>query len=42
MRQAIGNVLPLAIAAAISPFPIIGVVLMLVTPADEPTGPCSS
>ena len=28
MRQAIGEVLPLAIAAAISPFPIIGVVLM--------------
>ncbi|HEY7438580.1 MAG TPA: GAP family protein [Acidimicrobiia bacterium] len=32
MRHAIGDVLPLAIAAAISPFPIIGVVLMLVTP----------
>jgi hypothetical protein len=32
VRQAIGDVLPLAIAAAISPFPIIGVVLMLVTP----------
>ncbi len=32
MRQAIGQVLPLAIAAAISPIPIIGVVLMLVTP----------
>ena len=32
MRQAVGDVLPLAIAAAISPFPIIGVVLMLVTP----------
>jgi threonine/homoserine/homoserine lactone efflux protein len=32
VRQAIGDVLPLAIAAAISPIPIIGVVLMLVTP----------
>ena len=32
MRQAIGNVLPLAIAAGLSPIPIIGVVLMLVTP----------
>lgn len=31
MRQAIGEVLPLAVAAAISPFPIIGVVLMLGT-----------
>jgi Sap-like sulfolipid-1-addressing protein len=32
VRQAIGQVLPLAIAAAISPIPIIGIVLMLVTP----------
>ena len=39
MRQAIGNVLPLAIAAAISPFPIIGVVLMLVTPRARINGP---
>ena len=39
MRQAIGNVLPLAIAAAISPFPIIGVVLMLVTPRARSNGP---
>jgi Sap, sulfolipid-1-addressing protein len=31
MRQAIGEVLPLAIAAAVSPFPIIGVVLTLTT-----------
>ena len=39
MRQAIGDVLPLAIAAAISPFPIIGVVLMLVTPRGRVNGP---
>ena len=39
MRQAIGEVLPLAIAAAISPFPIIGVVLMLVTPRARINGP---
>jgi hypothetical protein len=32
VRQAIGELLPLAIAAAVSPFPIIGVVLMLGTP----------
>ncbi|MFN8036139.1 MAG: GAP family protein [Acidimicrobiia bacterium] len=39
VRQAIGEVLPLAIAAAISPFPIIGVVLMLVTPRARVNGP---
>ena len=39
MRQAIGDILPLAIAAAISPFPIIGVVLMLVTPRARVNGP---
>jgi threonine/homoserine/homoserine lactone efflux protein len=39
MRQAIGNVLALAVAAAISPFPIIGVVLMLVTPRARINGP---
>ena len=38
MRQAVGEVLPLAIAAAISPFPIIGVVLMLVTPRARING----
>jgi len=38
VRQAIGEVLPLAIAAAISPFPIIGVVLMLVTPRARADG----
>jgi threonine/homoserine/homoserine lactone efflux protein len=39
VRQAIGNVLALAIAAAISPFPIIGVVFMLVTPRARINGP---
>jgi threonine/homoserine/homoserine lactone efflux protein len=39
VRAAIGDVLPLAIAAAISPFPIIGVVLMLVTPRARINGP---
>jgi threonine/homoserine/homoserine lactone efflux protein len=39
MRQAIGDILPLAIAAAISPFPIIGVVLMLVTPRARVNAP---
>ena len=39
MRQAIGDILPLAIAAAISPFPIIGVVLMLATPRARSNGP---
>jgi threonine/homoserine/homoserine lactone efflux protein len=36
---AVGEVLPLAIAAAISPFPIIGVVLMLATPRARVNGP---
>jgi hypothetical protein len=39
MRQAIGQILPLAIAAGISPIPIIGVVLMLVTPRARANGP---
>jgi threonine/homoserine/homoserine lactone efflux protein len=39
VRQAIGEVLPLAIAAAVSPFPIIGVVLMLTTPRARANGP---
>jgi threonine/homoserine/homoserine lactone efflux protein len=39
VRAVIGDVLPLAIAAAISPFPIIGVVLMLVTPRARVNGP---
>ena len=39
MRQAIGQILPLAIAAGISPIPIIGVVLMLVTHRPRSNGP---
>jgi threonine/homoserine/homoserine lactone efflux protein len=39
MRQAIGQILPLAIAAGISPIPIIGVVLVLVTPRARSNGP---
>ena len=39
MGQAIGQILPLAIAVAISPVPIIGVVLMLATPRARANGP---
>jgi threonine/homoserine/homoserine lactone efflux protein len=39
VREAIGQILPLAIAAAISPFPIIGVVLMLTTSRARVNGP---
>ena len=39
MSEAIGSILPLAVAAAISPFPIIGVVLMLTTPRARVNGP---
>jgi hypothetical protein len=39
MRQAIGQILPMAIGVAISPIPIIGVVLMLVTPRARSNGP---
>jgi threonine/homoserine/homoserine lactone efflux protein len=39
MRQAIGDILPMAIGAAISPIPIIGVVLMLVTSRARTNGP---
>lgn len=38
MGQAIGNILPLAIAVAISPVPIIAVVLMLATPRARSNG----
>src|ERR1700759_4230562 len=38
MGQAIGQILPLAIAVAISPVPIIGVVLMLATPRARANG----
>jgi hypothetical protein len=39
MREAIGQVLPLAVAVAISPLPIVAVVLMLVTPRARTNGP---
>jgi Sap, sulfolipid-1-addressing protein len=39
VRDAVGEVLALAVAAAISPFPIIGVVLMLVTPRARINAP---
>lgn len=39
MREVIGQILPLALAAAISPIPIIGVVLMLTTPRARTNGP---
>lgn len=39
MGEAIGSILSLAVAAAISPFPIIGVVLMLTTPRARLNGP---
>lgn len=38
MDQAIGDILPLAIGVAISPVPIIAVVLMLGTPRGRTTG----
>jgi threonine/homoserine/homoserine lactone efflux protein len=39
MGKAIGDILPLAIAVAISPVPIIAIVLMLGTPRARATGP---
>ena len=39
MGQAIGQVLPLAIGVALSPVPIIAVILMLVTPRARSNGP---
>ncbi|MET0627980.1 MAG: GAP family protein [Acidimicrobiia bacterium] len=39
MRDAIGQILPLAVGVAISPIPIIAVVLMLVTPRARANGP---
>jgi hypothetical protein len=37
--QAIGQILPYAVAVAVSPVPIIGVVLMLSTPQARTNGP---
>jgi hypothetical protein len=39
MGKAIGNILPLAIGAAISPVPIIAIILMLITPKAKTNGP---
>jgi hypothetical protein len=39
MGQAIGNVLPMAVGVAISPVPIIAIVLMLGTPRARTNGP---
>jgi threonine/homoserine/homoserine lactone efflux protein len=39
MGQAIGDVLPLAIGVALSPVPIIAIILMLGTPRARSTGP---
>jgi hypothetical protein len=39
MGQAIGNFLPSAVGVAISPLPIVAVVLMLVTPRGRTNGP---
>jgi threonine/homoserine/homoserine lactone efflux protein len=39
MGQAIGQILPLAVGVALSPVPIIAVVLMLVTPRARANGP---
>src|SRR3954453_443258 len=39
MGEAIGQLLPLAVGVALSPVPIIAVVLMLVTPRARSNGP---
>ena len=39
MIHAIGEILPLAIGIAISPLPIIAVILMLTTPKARTNGP---
>ena len=39
MREAIGEILPLAVGVALSPLPIVAVVLMLVTPRARVNGP---
>ena len=39
MGQAIGNILPFAVVVAISPIPIIAMVLMLATPRARANGP---
>jgi hypothetical protein len=39
MGQAIGDILPMAVGVAISPVPIIAIVLMLGTPSARSNGP---
>ena len=39
MGEAIGNVLPAAVGVALSPIPIIAVILMLSTPRARSNGP---
>ena len=39
MGEAIGQMLPAAVGVAISPLPIVAVVLMLVTPRGRVNGP---
>ena len=39
MGQAIGDILPLALAVALSPVPIIALILMLITPKARSNGP---
>jgi hypothetical protein len=39
MGTAIGNILPLALGVAISPVPIIAVILMLLSPRARTSGP---
>ena len=38
MGEAIGGILPFAVGVAISPFPIVGMVFMLLTPKAKPNG----
>jgi hypothetical protein len=39
MGEAIGQLLPLAVGVAVSPMPIVAVILMLVTPRARSNGP---
>ena len=39
MGEAVGQILPLAVGVALSPVPIIAVILMLVTPQARVNGP---
>ena len=39
MGQAIGEILPLAVGVALSPIPIIAIILMLGTPRARSNGP---